>query len=138
MIRFSFLRRSAIPALTALLLGACATQPPGGSVVEQRAQQRWDALLASDYDTAYGFYSPGYRSSTSRVDFEISLRTRRIAWIAADVQESECSGDSCTVVSKVRYRAASPVPGVPKWENDRRMEERWVRTNGQWWYVPDV
>ncbi len=136
-------RRSArvLSVLFALLLSACAAQQPQttttGDSVETRAQARWDALLARDFDTAYSLYSPGYRSSYSRVDFEIELRTRRIAYTSADVLESHCDGDACTVITNVGYRIGSPVPGVPQWDSERRMEERWVRTEGEWWFVPE-
>lgn len=126
--------------LLALLLSACAAQQPhqAGDSVEERAQARWDALLARDFDTAYTLYSPGYRSANSRVDFEIELRTRRVVYTSADVLESRCEGDACTVITKVGYRVGSPVPGVPQWDSERRIEERWVRTGGEWWFVPEA
>ena len=121
-----------------LLLSACAST---GSVkenpVEDRAQQRWDALLSLDFDTAYSLSSPGYRSANSRVDFEISQRTRKVAILAAKVDGSECSAEACTVNATVQYRVGSPVPGVSKWESSSKLQERWVKTDGKWWYVPD-
>jgi hypothetical protein len=121
-----------------LLLGACvSTGSAKKHPVEERAQQRWDALLVPDYDTAYGLYSPGYRSANSRVDFEISQRMRKIAILSAKVESSDCSADACTVTSLVQYRVASPVPGVNKWESGTQLQERWIRTDGKWWYVPD-
>lgn len=121
-----------------LLLGACAsTGTAKKHPVEERAQQRWDALLAPDYDTAYNFYSPGYRSANSRVEFEISQRMRKVAIISAKVESSDCSADACTVTSLVQYRVASPVPGVSKWESGTQLQERWIRTDGKWWFVPD-
>ena len=121
-----------------VLLSACATTPPAETPLEARAQARWDALLAGDYASAYSYYSPGYRSSNSPVDFEISLRTRRIAWSSADVQGSECKADACTVDVKVGYRIGAPVPGITKWENFSQLKERWVRTDGQWWFLPEA
>lgn len=131
-----------LPLLLAMvltfLLSACAST---GSVkknpVEDRAQQRWDALLSRDFDTAYSLFSPGYRSANSRVDFEISQRTRKVMILAALVEGSECSADACTVNAVVQYRVGSPVPGVSKWESSSKLQERWVKTDGKWWYVPD-
>lgn len=121
-----------------LLLGACAsTGTTKAHPVEERAQQRWDALLSRDFDTAYSFYSPGYRSANSRVDFEISQRTRKVAILAAQVDGSECSADACTVNASVQYRVGSPVPGVSKWESSSKLQERWVKTDGKWWFVPE-
>ncbi|HET6565566.1 MAG TPA: hypothetical protein VFG52_09160 [Xanthomonadales bacterium] len=121
-----------------LLLSACAsTGSAKKNPVEDRAQQRWDALLALDYDTAYSLYSPGYRSANSRVDFEISQRTRKIGILAAQVESSDCDADACTVSTNVQYRVGSPIPGVNKWESTSKVLERWVRTEGKWWYVPE-
>jgi hypothetical protein len=123
--------------LLAVLVSACATTPTSKTDIKQRAQGRWDAVMAGDYDTAYTFYSPGYRSATSRVDFEIALRVRRVRWISAEVQESSCDADVCKVVTTVGYAVAGAVPGVSVWKNKKNIEESWVRTGGQWWYLPE-
>jgi hypothetical protein len=123
-------------SLIALLSACAATQPAGGDA-KSRAQERWDALLSGDLDTAYALYSPGYRSSHSRVDFEIDLRSRRVRWTGAKVLEASCEADLCTVESKVDYKVNQPVPGVPEWKSSEQIEERWVRVDGQWWFFPE-
>lgn len=122
----------------ALLLTACAgTGEIKHHPVEERAQQRWDALLKSDFDTAYSLYSPGYRSANSRVDFEISHRTRKVGIYKAEVNSADCSSEACTVSTLVSYRVGAPVPGVSKWDSTATMQERWVKTDGKWWFVPE-
>lgn len=120
------------------LLAACAsTGDAKKHPVEERAQMRWDALLAGDFDTAYGLHSPGFRSANSRVDFEISQRSRKVGVTVAKVTGSDCKGDACTVSTAVQYRVGSPVPGVSNWESSSQLEERWVKTEGKWWFVPN-
>ena len=128
-----------LPAMFSMvLLAACAgTGDTKKHPVEERAQMRWDALLARDFDTAYALHSPGYRSANSRVDFEISQRTRKVAVTAAKVAGSDCDGDACAVSALVQYRVGSPLPGVSNWESSSQLEERWVRTEGKWWFVPN-
>lgn len=121
-----------------LLLAACATAGGSGQAVETRAQARWDAILSNDLDTAYQLYSPGYRTATSRVDFEIAMRLRRIKWVSADVLESSCQADLCEITTVVGYEINKPLPGVPVWKSKQEVVERWVRTEGQWWYVPEA
>ena len=121
----------------AVLACACTTTPHAETVIKQRAQARWDAVLAGNYDAAYGFYSPGYRSSHSRTDFEIELRMRRVRWNSAEVLETSCEADVCTVVTRVAYQVAGAVPGVPDWKSKKDVKERWVRTDGQWWFLPE-
>ena len=120
------------------LLGACATTGGSRNEVETRAQTRWDAILSNDLDTAYQFYSPGYRTATSRVDFEIAMRLRKIKWVSADVLESSCEADLCKVTTSVGYEISKPLPGVPEWKSKQEVIEHWVRTEGQWWYVPEA
>ena len=139
--RLSQYRQSLImlaATISILMLTACAsTGDAKKHPVEELAQKRWDAIMAGDFDTAYSLYSPGYRSANSRVDFEISQRTRKVAITAAKVASSECDGDACTVSAAVQYRVGAPVPGVSKWESSSKLEERWVRTDGKWWFVPN-
>lgn len=123
--------------LLAALASACATIQPAATIVQQRAQARWDALLAGDYDSAYGFYSPGYRSAHSRVDFEVLLRTHRVRWSSAEVRKSSCEADVCAVVTSLGYQVAGAVPGVPVWKNKKDVAETWVRTGAQWWFLPE-
>ncbi|HLF30556.1 MAG TPA: hypothetical protein VI566_05940 [Xanthomonadales bacterium] len=121
----------------ALLLAACAATRPAEPAIQDRAQARWDALLAGDFDTAYGFLSPGYRSSHTRVDFEIDIRSHRVRWTSAEVVDSSCEADVCSVETRLGYKVAKPVPGIPVWESTEQVIERWVHTGGQWWYLPN-
>lgn len=127
-----------ITLLLVLLLGACASTGVSKNDIEDRAQARWDAILSNDLDTAYGYYSPGYRTATSRVDFEIAMRLRKIKWVSAEVLESSCEADLCTLTTLVGYEITKPLPGVPEWKSKQEVTERWVRTEGQWWYVPEA
>lgn len=135
--KFCLICRIFATAGLALLLAACASTRTVEPDIKVRAQERWDALLAGDFDTAYSFLSPGYRSSHSRVDFEIGLRSRRIRWTSARVEASTCEADVCSVAVKLGYKVTQPVPGVPVWESSELLSERWVRTDGQWWYLPN-
>jgi len=128
--------RTALLLIAVVALAACATVPSGQDPLVERAQARWDAIIASDYDAAYALYSPGYRSATSRADFEIGLRTKRVNWTAAKYREHQCQGEVCTVTFDIEYTAPRPVPGAGKWDGRSSVEETWIQASGQWWYVP--
>jgi hypothetical protein len=120
-----------------VFLTACATAPENTeNSIEERAQDRWDALLAGDYETAYRYFSPGYRSSVSVVDFEIMVRTRRVRWVTAEYMEQSCEESACTVKFKIGFKVARPVLGMPEWKGYDTVDEKWVKTKGQWWYLP--
>ncbi len=120
------------------LLSACATSGSGPEIekVENRAQERWDALLAGDIETAYGYFSPGYRSSVSMIDYGVELRMRRVNWTSAAYKEHSCENKTCDVKFLVGYRIVRALPGVPTFKSQSAVDERWIQTDGQWWYLP--
>jgi hypothetical protein len=123
--------------LAALFLSACAsTTPKPDNTIVKRAQDRWAALLADDFETAYSYYSPGYRSTTSVIDFAFKIRARRVRWTSAEYKEHSCAENSCTLVFKVGFTVNKPVPGLDKYDGSDTTEEKWVKTDGQWWYLP--
>ena len=81
--------------LAGLVFAGCASQGTAPESkqesIAQRAQSRWDALLAGDFETAYSYYSPGYRSTASVADLEIAIRLRRVRWTSAEYQDHSCS-----------------------------------------------
>lgn len=122
--------------LAAVLVSACAANAPKSDPVLERAQLRWDSILSRDLDTAYSLYSPGYRSKTSRVDFEIALRMQRVKWTSAEYVSRECADDRCIVSFKVGYSVNKPVPGMNVFEGSSMVQDTWIRTQGEWWFVP--
>jgi hypothetical protein len=123
--------------VTVLTLAACATTGPKTHPVVERAQARWNAVLAGDLETAYGYYSPGYRSATSLVDFGIAWRVRKVGYTSATYKEHSCEETRCTVSFDVGYKVNRPVPGLDVWEGSDLIEDTWVQTSGEWWYLPE-
>jgi hypothetical protein len=122
---------------TGIFLTACATSPESaGDTIEKRAQDRWDALLAGDYETAYSFYSPGFRSTTTMIDLAIKIRSQRVQWVSAEYKDHSCDESACTVNVLVGFKIAKPVKGMKVWESSSLVDEQWVKTEGQWWYLP--
>ena len=122
---------------TSIFLTACATSPESaGDTIEKRAQDRWDALLAGDYETAYSFYSPGFRSTTPMIDLAIRIRSQRVQWVSAEYKDHVCDESVCTVNFLVGFKVVKPVRGMKEWENSTLVDEQWIKTEGQWWYMP--
>ena len=130
--------RSSVLVLFFLALSACTTSPEvRDRAIQERAQARWDALLAGDFIAAYQYLSPGYRSTTSATDFEISFRTRRVQYISAEYKSHACEETACTVQMMVGYRVVRPVAGLPEWKSNSLIEERWINSDGKWWFLPE-
>ena len=124
--------------LVVALLTACATDPVArrDATIAERAQARWDALLAGDFATAYTYLAPGYRSAKSAADFEISIKTRRVRYDSAEYREHLCEDRVCTVKIWVAYTVPRPAQGVPEWKSRSMVEERWIEVGGEWWFSP--
>lgn len=132
----SWAPRALFIALGALTLTACATTGPRSEQLVARAEARWEAIIAGDYDAAYPLYSPGYRATNTRADFEIDMRLRRVGYVSASYREHSCEGDTCTVVFDVEYKVVRPAPGVDEWIGKSVIRETWIRSADQWWFVP--
>ncbi len=126
--------------LAGAFLSACAGRAPlpasPDNSIAERAQQRWDALLAGDFETAYAFYSPGYRSAASMIDMAFEVRSRRVRWTSAQYKEHSCLQNSCTLLFDVGWTVNKPVPGLNKWDGSDIIEEKWIKTGGKWWFLP--
>ena len=129
---------TALVLLAVLLLTACATTSTASpeDIIKERAQARWDALLEGDFATAYSYLSPGYRSAITVVDYEIGVRMQKVQYRLAEYQGHSCEKNVCTVRFKVGYRVVKPVPGLDNWESDSMVSEQWIKSNGEWWFLP--
>ena len=120
-----------------LSLASCATTMSKENAVEERAKARWETLLAGDLDGAYGFLSPGFRSSVSSLQYQRSLLLMRIKWDDVRVIESECEETTCNVSISLDYTLHGALPGVSKFEGNQKIEESWLLVDGNWYFVPE-
>ena len=120
-----------------LMTSACAGTPDTtASILEQRAQGRWDALLSQDLETAYQYFSPGQRQTVRYQDFVSQIVSRSVLWTDASfVEVVACDGDACTVKVRVHFQVRAPV-GAGQFKSSQVMRENWIRSNGQWYFLP--
>lgn len=121
------------------LAGCAASQKagePAADKVVQRAEARWEALLSNDLETAYTFYSPGYRSTVSLVDFGVAYSQRAVRYTSANYISHSCESQRCLVKIEAGWAVMNAVPGVDTFESKSTVEETWIFTEGQWWFLP--
>jgi hypothetical protein len=135
--KLSLPRSGAVLAL-ALFLSACAGSSVKTESISDRAQARWDALLAGEFERAYALLSPGYRSSVPLRNFEMSFLLRRVQYDSANYLDHQCEADACTVRIRTGYTIMMPMRGVQTWKSKAVIEEKWVRVNDQWWFLPEI
>lgn len=118
--------------LGALMLSGCTSLQQIGAtpeeVVQQRAQQRLNALLKWDLDKAYSFVTPGYREMYSKRHYT-SRYLGAINWQDAQVQWVSCnSAQRCKVSYTVTFKNKQLVTPLAS-----KLEEAWVNTQGEWY-----
>jgi uncharacterized protein YchJ len=116
----------------AVVMAACATVPeaPAEELVAQRAQMRWDALVAGKVDVAYDYLSPGSKAKLNLSDYK--ARTGKGLWQGAKVLRADCGADVCDVHVMVDFRIRRPGVNVVA---ETAVQETWVKEGGVWWYV---
>lgn len=120
-----------------LALTACAGAPPKDHPIAERAQARWDNLLAGDLHAAYGYLSPAYRSSVGSVQYQRQIMLQKVRWTGAEYIDSDCSEETCKVRIFLDFSLIGVLPGVRRFDGSQEIEETWVKSGGQWWYLPE-
>jgi hypothetical protein len=119
----------------AAALAGCAAQPEtranepkrAETVVVERAQARWNALVAGKLSEAYQFYSPASREAFGYEDFIRSIRLG--FWKSAQVEKAVCENqDACVADVYIEYSYKGSMIRAP-------ISETWIRKDGTWWYV---
>jgi hypothetical protein len=151
--------RLIFPSLIALALVACKTtttvnQPEGekATVPESidnsmptnaqeslaaRANDRWKLIIAGEFAKAYEYLSPGYRETRPKAEYVDTLRNRPIRWTKSEINDQACSEtDVCTVKVLIEYEFEMPTTGVGKVTQFGVIEEKWLRLDGVWYFLP--
>ena len=127
-----FLRRPAWLLLATVLLAGCAALSPAKpeDLVRQRAQARWDALLAGEWGKAYRYMAPSYRALVQEKRYANQFGGGA-GWVAAEVVNVNCQEDRCAVRMKITFR---PIMGVRSGDTAAtHFDETWIREEGEWW-----
>ncbi len=107
-------------------IAALGTATAADKIVMQRAQQRWDSILAGELNQAYAFISPSGRAKLQAQDYRNRVNTGHFR--KAKVQEASCQADSCEVKVLLDY----VVGGLPL---NQTLSEIWILDEGSWWFV---
>ena len=125
--------------LAALSLAACgaAVKKDDGAVVEARALERWNFLVAHQAEKAYDYLTPGFRQTITREKYAADKNDVALRWKGARVSGHSCDADACTVT--VMIDAQVRLPGVGQAQSTTMpSEEHWVRIDRNWYYLPDT
>ena len=97
-------------------------------MVADLAAARWEALIKGDFAKAYSYLSPGTRNVMSLDLYKSKIRGG--IWQKANVDSVSCEQDRCKVLMVIEYSYRN----IKSLET--RLDEYWLRQDGEWWYVP--
>lgn len=117
-----------------LLMGSSGcSSPPPEEEAGRRALERWQALIQGDLEKAYGYLSPGYREVTSFAVYRSHIGGA-VRWKDTALKDVSCADTVCDVTLTIHYQyTAQP---VGKYEGNKILQEKWVRVDDTWWFLP--
>ena len=119
-----------------LFTSACASldKGPPEQVVSQRSVQRAALLMRGDYESAYLYSTPGYRSLESVNDYTARWLGAAM-WEEARVAKVACQGEPaerCQIALAIGLQ----MPNVGLITT--HLQETWVLSKGNWYLFQDV
>ena len=133
-------------ALSAIVMGVLAvagcaglqsdTDEPPELVVRKLSTQRWQALLARDFDKAYSFSTPGYRKLRSLEYFKTNRQGAPVKWLSAEILRVECEKERCKTVVQVESKPTLPFPF--RGNITSGLDEVWVFEEQRWWVLESL
>jgi len=96
-----------------------------------------NALKKLDFEKAYTYMSPGYRSVKGLDRFKLE-NAGAANLLSFNVQTAECAEDTCQVLVNSSYKVTIVSPGFSAKKPlniGYTNKETWIRTDGQWWFV---
>lgn len=125
----------AMAVLVALAVSGCAAVKPEPPELQVRklATQRWQALLAGNFDKAYEFATPAYRLIHTADAYRAKRQATPVKWVSAEVHSVACQEVKCDV--KIHIQSKPMVPTMFKGVIDSGVDEVWVMEDGQWWML---
>ena len=109
----------------------------GEQMVIQRADDRWQSLIAWDMEKAYGYLSPGPRE---RMPLSVYMKKNAVApmeYTGAVVKNTQCENQVCTLKVQISYLYQGSVSAARGQEMSSTITENWIMADGNWFYVPD-
>jgi hypothetical protein len=120
----------------ALLLGCSKPE-----TLEESVNSRWQAIVNNDLETAYEYFSPGYKEVESLDGYKYRLATAKInmQWTAGKFLKADCENENvCNVSVEIVYNYSFPKRTMGKMEGIKTTsKESWLKVEDQWFFIPE-
>lgn len=111
-------------------------QTPEQIAVRDRANARWQTLVAGDYAKSYAFVAPSVQKSTTEADY-LKQYDKKPQWHGAEVVTVACATPT-KCVARVRIDLKIALPRTTLNKITTHGDETWQFEEGQWWFFGDT
>lgn len=137
------IRRLILISAATALLAACGASTPERSnsklspeeAVAVRAVERWERIIAKDFQGAYEYLTPGSRAAMTYEGYAKRMAQAQIRWAGANATKVTCDAtDACK--AEVTLDITVHAPGAGQIPVQTVQYEDWLESDGQWYYLP--
>lgn len=125
-------------ALMALVAGGLVGCDNSSKAIEDRVVERWQAVIDSDYEKAYEYFTPAYQKNESLDAFKLRTEQAKlnVSWKNAKFDSKACEEAVCQVKVKVTYMYQFPQKSMGSVEAETTINENWINKGGNWYFLP--
>ena len=126
-----------VPLLALLALAACASVGTGTpqEQVTKRATERWQALVKSDFNKAYGYSTSGFRAVVKPESFPSRMQGP-VVWLGAEVINVTCP-EPVKCIARVRIDHRTLLARSAG-NTSTHVDETWLLEDKQWWIFMSI
>ena len=99
----------------------------------ERAQARWDASRAGDFEKAFSYTAPSYRAVADIKVFRAETAGSQ-SLVSAKVLKVECSSEaSCSARIRIEFYEPLGFSKTKPRTIETHFDEPWIFEDGSWW-----
>lgn len=121
--------------LFGFLLAGCRSDPLPEESLEDRILERWGSMIERDFESVWGFHTPGFRQVTPVDAFVRDMSLRPVRWEEVELLRLECDESLCSARLRVVYQLPVGPPGLRGTRVPTFLDEQWVKIDRRWWFV---
>jgi len=106
--------------------------------LKQRVAARWAAMIDKNYHRAYEYCSPAYRALFTAKQFASKFGSAKLNWQRIDIVSVKRENDEGAKVNIRIFAEVFPPDTEKSVPVASVFGESWIRSGGEWWYVPGI
>ncbi|VAW34918.1 hypothetical protein MNBD_GAMMA01-2179 [hydrothermal vent metagenome] len=106
--------------------------------LDNRIIEFWNYKINNDFNKAYEFLSPGWRSSEDKESYVRRMSRSVVDWLGIKIKDKKCSEKYlCVVVLEIEYEYHFKGTMAGKIRIPSDIRETWLMKDNIWYYVPN-